>query len=149
MQEAGKLKTFIYREWLRNPDDDWELVEGMNLPVSEEMKRRRRELRKNMTAEENNLWHDFFLHYKKMGFHFIHQNVIGHYIVDFFYPKSGLIVEVDGGQHFTEEGRKYDAFRTRQLQKWGFTVVRYSNLAVHQNFDGVCQDIINMVNGRT
>ncbi|MEE3453675.1 endonuclease domain-containing protein [Dialister sp.] len=140
------MKKFNYREWLLNPEDDWEQVEGLNMPVSEEMKKRRMELRKNMTPEENHLWRTFFLPYKKMGIHFIHQKVIGHYIVDFFYPKTGLIIEIDGGQHFTEEGRKYDAERTRQLQNWGFEIRRYSNLTVHQNFEGVCQDIINKVN---
>jgi len=141
-----RMKDFNYWEWLADPNEPFEWVEGMNIPVSEEMKKKRKELRQHMTPEENHLWYDFFLHYKKWTVDFIHQKVIGHYIVDFFCPEFGLIIEIDGGQHFTEEGRKYDARRTRCLIHWGFEIVRYSNKVVHENFPGVCQDIINRIN---
>ena len=140
------MKDFNYWEWLADPNEPFEWVEGMNIPVSEEMKKKRKELRQHMTPEENHLWYDFFLPYKNWTVDFIHQKVIGHYIVDFFCPEFGLIIEIDGGQHFTEEGRKYDALRTRRLIHWGFEIVRYSNKEVHENYPGVCQDIINRVN---
>ena len=143
-----RLKDFNYWKWLADPFEFYEKVEGMNAPVSEEMKKKRKELRQHMTVEERNLWYGLFLHYKKWSVDFIHQKVIGHYIVDFFCPELGLIIEIDGGQHFTEEGRKYDAWRTRRLRHWGFEIVRYSNKAVKENYPGVCQDIINRVNAK-
>ena len=122
-----------------------EVIEGINAPVSEEMKKRKKELRKHMTEQEKNLWYRFFLLFNDQGPEFIHQKVIGHYIVDFFCFELDLIIEIDGGQHFTEAGRAYDAARTKKLQYWGFEVVRYSNKEVNENFPGVCQDIINRI----
>ena len=36
------------------------------------------------------------------------EKIIGNYIVDFFCPKANLIIELDGGQHYSEEGLKKD-----------------------------------------
>ena len=122
-----------------------ERIEGINAPESEEMKKRKKELRQHMTPEEKHLWYDFFKHFNEQGPEFIHQKIIDHYIVDFFCFELDLIIEIDGGQHFTEAGRAYDAARTKKLQYWGFEVIRYSNREVNKNFPGVCQDIINRI----
>ena len=56
-----------------------------------------RELRKNMTKEERHLWYDFLRTYPVK---FTKQKIIGNYIVDFYCAKAGLVIELDGSQHY-------------------------------------------------
>ena len=73
-----------------------------------------RSLRKEMTKEENRLWYDFL---KEYPVRFLRQKVIDNYIVDFYCHKYSLIIELDGSQHYEEEGLKKDAIRTEKLGK--------------------------------
>jgi len=55
------------------------------------------------------------------------QYVIGEYIVDFFFRKSMLIVEIDGGYHIMEEQRIEDKQRQDWLEHQGYKVIRFTN----------------------
>ena len=47
---------------------------------------------------------------------------------DFFLPTLGLVLEVDGPEHYTPAGRRDDAERTEKMEKYhGWTVVRCTN----------------------
>jgi very-short-patch-repair endonuclease len=60
--------------------------------------RHARHLRKNPTDAGKRLWR--FLRDKQLGgYRFRRQQPIGPYIVDFFCPQIGLVIELDGGQH--------------------------------------------------
>ncbi len=63
------------------------------------------------------------------------------YIVDFYCHEIGLVIELDGGQHNTEDGRAYDAERTKFLEALGLTVVRYWNHDVLGLTDAVLDDL--------
>lgn len=39
-----------------------------------------------------------------------HTILSGNYLADFYYPKSRLVVEVDGGQYYSAEGKEKDRF---------------------------------------
>ena len=105
-----------------------------------------RTLRNNPTKEENHLWYDFLRSYP-VRFH--RQYVIENYIVDFFCPKAKLIIELDGSQHYTtDRAVDYDLKRTKDIEKYGFLVLRYSNLDIHRQFRNVCEDIDNHVQER-
>ena len=95
-------------------------------------------LRKNMTKEERHLWYDFL---KGLPFTFNRQKVIGNYIVDFYCAEAKLIIELDGSQHYEKEGREKDIERDRFFNSLGIKVLRYPNIDIHRNFDGVCSDI--------
>ena len=82
-----------------------------------------------------------FLRNKQLGMHFRRQARIGHYIVDFLSVDSALVVELDGSQHYTDEGRVADKQRDTYLSNRGLTVLRFSNLEVMNNIDGVLQTI--------
>ncbi len=69
--------------------------------------------------------------------------MIGNYIVDFYCHKAGLVVELDGSQHYEPEDIKKDQVRTAYLQSLGLRVLRFSNLDVLQHFDAVCHKIDN------
>ncbi len=97
-------------------------------------------LRKNMTKEERHLWYDFL---KILPVTVNRQKVIGNYIVDFYIASSKIVVELDGSQHYVDNGIKNDVKRDEFLTSLGIKVLRYSNLDVNQRFESVCQDILN------
>jgi len=96
-----------------------------------------------MTKEERHLWYDFL---KTLPFTFNRQKVIGSYIADFYCAQARLVIELDGSQHFEEEGLAKDKERDEYFKSMNITVKRYSNLDVNINFEGVCQDIYNFIN---
>jgi very-short-patch-repair endonuclease len=97
-----------------------------------------RALRKEMTRQERRLWYEFLRDYPVR---FYRQRSIDRYIVDFYCPHGKLVVELDGGQHYEEEGREYDRRRTEVLQSYGLEVLRFSNLDVDREFAAVCEAI--------
>ena len=96
-------------------------------------------LRKNMTKEERHLWYDFL---KKLSITVNRQKVIGKYIVDFYIASHKIAIELDGSQHYEDKNIVYDLDRSRYLQNEGIKVLRYTNLDINRNFEGVCQDIL-------
>ena len=103
-------------------------------------------LRKNQTKEEKHLWYDFLRQYPVR---FNRQKVLGPYIVDFYCASAKLVIELDGSQHYSEEGSDDDKIRDRYLARLGLKVVRYSNLEITREFDAVCVDISEHVKERT
>lgn len=97
-----------------------------------------KELRKNMTKEERHLWYDFLRQYPVRV---LRQKVIDSYIVDFYCRQAGLVIELDGSQHFDAANKEYDDIRTEHLKARGLTVIRIPNNEVNQNFTGVCEYI--------
>ena len=75
------------------------------------------------------------------GVQFYRQKPLGSYIVDFYCPAAGLVVEVDGGQHYTEEGKANDKRRDDDLAGLGLKVLRFSNIDVLKEIDAVLQVI--------
>ena len=110
------------------------------LPFNRKLKPLARNLRTNMTDAEQLIWSK--IRRKQIGdLHFYRQKNIGHYIVDFYCPKGKLIVEVDGGQHYEKTGMKKDQERDLYLQSLGLTVLRFSDIDVLKNIDGVIERI--------
>ncbi len=98
-----------------------------------------KKLRKNMTKEERHLWYDFL---KSLPLTVNRQKVIGNYIVDFYCAEKKIIIELDGSQHYENAGKENDKIRDSFLKSCGFKVLRYSNLEINKNFEGVCTDIL-------
>ena len=97
-----------------------------------------RQLRQGMTQEERKLWYEFLRGYPVR---FLRQKVIGQYIVDFYCAQAGLVLEIDGGQHYEEENLISDKVRSLVLRQYGLVVLRFTNLEIKQNFSGVCEAI--------
>ncbi len=104
-----------------------------------------RELRKNMTPQERHLWYDFL---KKYPARFYRQRPIGSYIADFYCASAKLVIEIDGSQHYTEEGKRYDDNRTEAINRFGIDVMRFSNYDINTNFEGVCVEIDKEISKR-
>ena len=97
-----------------------------------------RQLRREMTKEERHLWYDFLRNYTPR---FARQKLVVPYILDFYCTSARLAVELDGNQHCEDTGKAYDERRTAYLQQKGIQVLRFSNLDVMRNFEGVCMQI--------
>ena len=102
-------------------------------------------LRRNMTRQEKHLWYDFLRHYPVKIYK---QRIIDNYIADFYCHSARLVIEVDGSQHYTTQGKEYDEERTKIFEKYGIYVLRFSNKDIDDKFVGVCQMIDRIINER-
>lgn len=89
------------------------------------LKEHAKENRSNQTEAESTFWQ--LAKNNRLGEKCRRQYIIGQYIVDFFFRKSLLIVEIDGGYHFTEDQQKEDAIRQDWLEYMGYKVLRFTN----------------------
>ena len=90
-------------------------------------------------VKKRRLWYDFL---KQLPVTVNRQKVINHYIVDFSCASDKLVIELDGSQHYEDEGASSDRERTYALNQLGISVVRYSNDDINRNFDEVCADLL-------
>lgn len=102
--------------------------------MSDDLQHRAKSLRSNQTDAENRLW--YYLRGKRFyGIKFRRQVIISNYIVDFACIKAALVIEVDGGQHNSQQ--QYDQKRDGIIEGYGFTVLRFWNNEVLKNTNGV------------
>lgn len=111
---------------------------NLSLPYNKKLIPRAKQLRKDMTKQERHLWYDFL---SKYPVRFQRQKTISGFIVDFYCHSAKLVIELDGSQHYSEEGLAYDEERTKILNTYNLEVIRFSNRDVDTNFNGVCKTI--------
>jgi len=93
-----------------------------------------------MTDAEKMLW--LKLRGKQLKeYPFYRQKIIGKYTVDFYCPKANLVIELDGGQHYSETGQEKDRTRDNVLREMGIKVLRFSDRDVFENIGGVMEGI--------
>jgi len=110
------------------------------LSYDKKLKALSQDLRKNMTDAENTLW--LKLRRKQLkGHQFYRQKIIGKYIVDFYCPKANLLIELDGGQHYSDAGKAKVRTRDDVLIEMGIKVLRFSDRDVFENIGGVMEGI--------
>jgi len=110
------------------------------LQYNKTLKQYSRELRKGMTNTEILLWSKIKSKQLKK-YQFYRQKTIGDFIVDFYCPKAKLIIELDGGQHYSVEGKQKDIQRDTYLASLGLKVLRFSDNEVFSNLEGVLERI--------
>jgi very-short-patch-repair endonuclease len=106
------------------------------LPYNINLKGRARQLRKTMTNAEILLWSKVKGKQLK-ELQFYRQKTIGSYIVDFYCPGAKLVVELDGGQHFTDKGIRKDKQRDEYLKELGVKALRIPDSDVFKNTEAV------------
>jgi very-short-patch-repair endonuclease len=116
------------RKWMTAAPMEYELL-----------KENARSNRKRMTEAESVFWS--LVKGGSLGQRCLRQHIIGDYIVDFLFRKSKVVVEIDGGYHFTEEQQTEDAIRTDWLEHQGYKVVRFSNEQVLSDTDNVINEL--------
>jgi len=111
---------------------------GISASRLDTLHERAREMRRNPTEPEKRLW-SRLKGSQLGGFKFRRQEVVGSAIVDFACPSRWICVEVDGETHVNPE---VDALRDRKLTDVGIRVLRFTNLQVMEQLDGVCEAIL-------
>jgi very-short-patch-repair endonuclease len=116
-------------------------------PYNKNLKLPSRDLRSNMTDAEQLLWQR--LRRKQiLGLQFYRQKPILNFIVDFYCPAANLVIECDGGQHYTEDGLLADQIRDQALSELGLIVLRFSNRQILTETDGVVEFIFKTAQSR-
>ena len=109
-------------------------------PYNTNLKQPSRDLRNNMTDAEQLLWRK--LRRKQiLGLQFYRQKPILNFIVDFYCPAANLVIECDGGQHYTAEGLEADRARDQALAQLGLNVLRFDNRQILTETDAVVDQI--------
>jgi very-short-patch-repair endonuclease len=121
-------------------------VRGMEEKSDSSRKSRARALRRSATEGEALLWRR--LRANQLGVKFRRQHPIGVYVLDFFCHSASLAIEVDGGQHFSNEAAAHDSRRSQFLSEYGIRVLRFTNAEVLSRTDSVLEAILRAVQRR-
>ena len=113
------------------------------LPYKRKLTKLARQNRKNPSPAEKKIWYEVLCRKQFEGYKFTRQKPIGGYIVDFYCSKLQLVIEIDGDSH--AENKKYDEARTQVLSQLGLRVLRYTNRDVCNNIEGVCRDLMQII----
>ena len=108
--------------------------------VPSKLRSNARALRRNSTDAERILWSELRDH-RLNGAGFRRQVPIDNYIADFMCHAARLVIELDGGQHFSDRGEQADAARSAVIEAKGFQVLRFGNHDVMSNRAGVLETI--------
>ena len=102
-----------------------------------------RQLRNNSTFAEVLLWNQIK---KKQirGYQFLRQKPIDNYIVDFFCYELMLVIEIDGETHNYKVEK--DQVRQNRLESLGINLLRFLDIDVKRNMNGVLQTLNTWIN---
>ena len=113
-------------------------------PYNPKLKLLARKLRNNSTYAEVLLWKR--LKNKKLnGYDFHRQKPILNYILDFFCHELYLAIEVDGIIHDSEIQQAKDKVRQSEIEALGITFLRFDDIDVKTQMDGVLAEILSYV----
>ena len=99
-----------------------------------------RHLRHIQNTYEELLW-QLLRNRKRCNKKFRRHHTIGIYVADFYCAEEQLIVEIDGRDHFTEQGRLHDEARDRFMHLQGIRVVRFTGKQVETETELVLAQI--------
>ena len=100
--------------------------------ISSKTRDRAQKLRRDMTRAEIAMW-SMLRDLRPFGARFRRETPVGPYVADFAWLSAGVIIEVDGDSHETDQGRRHDKRRDQYLRDQGFIVLRFDN---DQGLDG-------------
>ena len=109
-----------------------------NQHIVDTTRQRALEMRQNMTPSERRLWSELRTN-RLDGWHFRRQQIIDGFIVDFYCHRAGLIIEVDGPIHDSQQDM--DAEREAVFLNRGLKIIRFTNDQVMNEMPSVLEDI--------
>jgi very-short-patch-repair endonuclease len=98
------------------------------------LKEKARELRNDSTKSEIILW-KYLKGNQMLGYDFHRQKPLDNYIVDFFCCELSLAIEIDGDSH--DKKQLYDIRRQKRLESLGINFLRFFDMDVKTNIEGV------------
>jgi very-short-patch-repair endonuclease len=94
-----------------------------------------------MTPAERKLWYEFL---RDVTPRVRRQRPFGPYILDFYCAELQLVIEADGGQHFTPDGLEYDQERDAYLVGHNLRVLRFTNPEIMRAFPSINTRLLEM-----
>jgi len=107
-------------------------IKYAKLPYNPKLKDKAKALRKAGVLSEVIFW-NAVKNKKLLGLDFERQKIIGNFIVDFYCPELGVVVEIDGESH--DFKGEYDQDRENYLKSLGLDVIHYSDLEIRKALD--------------
>ena len=95
------------------------------------------------TRAEAALWS--YLNQWKTGYRAARQYNIRGFLVDFAFPALKVVVEVDGGYHFTTHQQAEDSRRQSVIESSGWQVIRFTNDQVMTETRMVMQNLLELL----
>jgi very-short-patch-repair endonuclease len=84
----------------------------------------------------------------ELGCKFRRQYGVGAFVGDFYSPEIKLGIELDGDTHFHEGRREYVQRRQAFIESFGIRIIRFLNVDVYENLDGVMEAIAREITER-
>ena len=114
-----------------------------NNHYNKNLKQFAQELRtQSVSKAEKKIWKSI-LSKEQLGERFIRQRPIHNFIVDFFCPKLGIIIEIYGNSHLSKG--EYDFYREEKLKSLGYEIIRFSEGEVLNQLDEVTDKIRHVI----
>jgi very-short-patch-repair endonuclease len=102
-------------------------------------------LRKSGILSEVIFWKTF-KNKEVLGWDIDRQIIIGRYIVDFFIPELGLVIEIDGKSHDLKYD--YDVERENYLKSLSMEIIRINDREIKNNLDNCVEFLKQKVKER-
>ncbi len=112
-----------------------------HLEYNKKLKGLARKLRNESTPAETRLWTELLKAKKMKGHTFLRQRSVLNYIADFMCKELKLVIEVDGYTHQIDKRWKEDKKRQKELEDYGFTILRFSDEEIFKDIENVCRVI--------
>jgi very-short-patch-repair endonuclease len=106
-----------------------------------------REMRQAAAPAEQRLW-SCLRDRQLNGFKFRRQFPVNRYVADFYCAECKLIIELDGDSHFQDDAELKDAKRSENLKNGGYEVVRFTNVDIFENLEGVLNSLLEICEAR-
>jgi very-short-patch-repair endonuclease len=119
----------------------------MRKPQKPGIIKRSRELRSAQTDMEGLPWWKL-RELNNHGYHFRRQIPLRGCFLDFAEHSGRVAIELDGGQHGTDQSIKYDAVRDRTIGVEGYLVLRFLNEDIRNNLNRIVELIVHEVDQR-
>ena len=103
-----------------------------------------RGLRRNQTDAEKKLW-KILRNRQLSGFKFRRQFSVEKYVLDFYCPIYKIGIEADGGRHYEDKLKQRDEIRTKDLRATGVRILRFSDIDILTNTEGVYEAIFRVM----
>lgn len=120
---------------MRTEKKDNQLLADMHAFASPEVFQNALKLRHKMTPTEKKLWS--FLCLNPDGYKFRRQHPFNAYVMDFYCHRARVSIEVDGVYHEERAQKKLDEERTKVINSFGVTELRFLDNEVESEFEEV------------